>query len=154
MAFALVAQAPTQPTAPSISASAPGSNSLNIALNSPSVEPVYGVGGYNINVAANGGSYVRIASNIPQSSFPYNWSGASSSTPYQVKVNGVDLSPNRVISPDSNIASATTSGASSGLPFPRLWVHAGGGTRDYYGSTLRTYFKCFNGVTCLQNFEI
>lgn len=147
MAFALVAQAPTQPTAPSISASAPGSNSLNIALNSPSVEPVYGVGGYNINVAANGGSYVRIASNIPQSSFPYNWSGASSSTPYQVKVNGVDLSPNRVISPDSNIASATTSGASSGLPFPRLWVHAGGGTRDYYGSTLRTYFKCFNGVT-------
>lgn len=123
--FVLVAQAASQPTAPTISVARLSSSSIQVTLVTPSTEPTYGIGSYTLYFGTNStGPFTAIPS-ILSGAFPYTLSGLNSSTLYYLNAAGIDQSANTKASPHSATVSATTS-ASSGTAhlFPRPGSYA------------------------------
>lgn len=119
MTFVLAAQAATIPTQPVITVGTPTNTSLTITLTTPSVEPVFGLDGYDVELSSNGGAtWTRIAIVVD---LPYIVGFLTAGTTYQLRVRGASNAAGGYRSAASPVVSATTTGGGPPPPGRRYF---------------------------------
>jgi len=126
MALVLLAQAASNPTAPVVSVSTVSTSAIQVSLTTPSTEPTWGIGGYDIAYSSLGPSGPFTTITILANQFPYQISSLNPGTTYYVVCRGYDNSANNQRSPPSPVVSTTTNSVSPST----YWMNLQFGTGD------------------------
>lgn len=111
--FVLAATAATVPTKPTVTVGTPTATSLTFTLTVPSIEPVFGVDGYDIEQSLDGGLTWAVVVRVVD--LPYILRGLTIGTTYFLRARAVSLSPAAYRSAASAVVIASTTGG------PPVW---------------------------------